>query len=1013
MNIVRQSRLSFQEGNSDKVYEVDLVEVGSDRFVVNFRYGRRGSTLREGSKTAVAVGRAEADRVFDKLVGSKTKKGYREAGSAAPAAPSPRVAKAPASPADDSARDRAVIAALRGESEWPIARAIWRAGQLELAEAAPILETMLETMAENATVTATAYAAVWALGRIGAPSSLPVLRSRATNSKNEAVLRIAREAVRLRGSADERRSWMSAAKEMVHQELRPLMGGGALLPALRDRCASDPEKFAPSLSAIYYAGEGTDLAALRTYLAEMPLEQHYVKQARAIFKMAEFRREPQTWGVLVHRFEVTRGPRKTYWSSLPYSDATRRYFQRRAWRTLRTLAEDGRPDFVRMATGALLPFVDSDVEAPAKRETYSWSGSSRTMRWGRWGNRWALSHLLYGNSSRYQVHSASVKFRIAEGADDAQHPAEREESFPSLWDATPVALLHLLDESRCEDVHRFAVKAVKTNTANKANRAFLDGLDVDAIVMLLGAPYSVTCELGFDLAKRAYDPTSPDSALVRAVVLSNFVPARSEAHQWLRAHAAHFASETQLMAELVTSAHQDNRMFVRDFLRLAALGQDAARLIVGRVIASFAEFGEAETERIRDAGDTLLTAFGRELATVGENVIRDLLGHPLLGVQELGAKVLLAHQTFGTTPPDDILLALIDSEHSSIRSLGARLFGQLGDADLLERRELVCHLATHELEDLRNAIRPALARLIDQHPPFARELAVTLAKALLTKNPEGVPAHVVSLMKSELAASLADIDRDLTMSLLRAKSPHAQELGGLLLATNLTIDDLSVRELVALASHSIRSVRAGVWAMCEANVERLKLAMNGAVGLLDAEWDDSREWAFDFFTRAFSDDDLAPAVLVAICDSVRPRVQAFGRKLIGERFREADGGEYLAKLSEHPSADIQLFASNLLEGYAAGNIDRLRELEPYFLRVLSNISKGRISRQRCILFLAQQAQESREAAELTARIFSRQSATIAVTHREPMVVVLAAIRRAHPDIVMPLTIRETEVRDGV
>ncbi len=84
MKLVKQTILHFREGTSDKVYEVDLCEVGAGQFVVNFRYGRRGATLRDGSKTVLAVDRAKADSVFDKLVLSKTKKGYVDVTAGAP-----------------------------------------------------------------------------------------------------------------------------------------------------------------------------------------------------------------------------------------------------------------------------------------------------------------------------------------------------------------------------------------------------------------------------------------------------------------------------------------------------------------------------------------------------------------------------------------------------------------------------------------------------------------------------------------------------------------------------------------------------------------------------------------------------------------------------------------------------------------------------------------------------------------------------------------------------------------
>lgn len=74
MKLIKQIRLFFQEGNSDKVYEIDLCEAG-EGYVVNFRYGRRGASLKEGTKTIFPVELREAEKVFENLEQEKRKKG--------------------------------------------------------------------------------------------------------------------------------------------------------------------------------------------------------------------------------------------------------------------------------------------------------------------------------------------------------------------------------------------------------------------------------------------------------------------------------------------------------------------------------------------------------------------------------------------------------------------------------------------------------------------------------------------------------------------------------------------------------------------------------------------------------------------------------------------------------------------------------------------------------------------------------------------------------------------------
>jgi len=69
--------LQYREGSSDKVYQASL-ESKENGWVVNFAYGRRGSTLTTGTKTSTPVGRIEAEKIFERLVAEKMKKGYRQ-----------------------------------------------------------------------------------------------------------------------------------------------------------------------------------------------------------------------------------------------------------------------------------------------------------------------------------------------------------------------------------------------------------------------------------------------------------------------------------------------------------------------------------------------------------------------------------------------------------------------------------------------------------------------------------------------------------------------------------------------------------------------------------------------------------------------------------------------------------------------------------------------------------------------------------------------------------------------
>lgn len=69
------------QGGSDKVYHVQLIEDSPDLYLVNFQYGRRGSSLATGEKLGGAAPYVKAKKVYDQLVASKVKGGYAVVGS--------------------------------------------------------------------------------------------------------------------------------------------------------------------------------------------------------------------------------------------------------------------------------------------------------------------------------------------------------------------------------------------------------------------------------------------------------------------------------------------------------------------------------------------------------------------------------------------------------------------------------------------------------------------------------------------------------------------------------------------------------------------------------------------------------------------------------------------------------------------------------------------------------------------------------------------------------------------
>ena len=194
--------------------------------------------------------------------------------------------------------------------------------------------------------------------------------------------------------------------------------------------------------------------------------------------------------------------------------------------------------------------------------------------------------------------------------------------------------------------------------------------------------------------------------------------------------------------------------------------------------------------------------------------------------------------------------------------------------------------------------------------------------------------------------------------------------------------------------------------MMQDQVSRVGEDLITAAKLMESEWDDSREFAFRFFQESFDEDDFSPEILVAICDSVRADVQAFGRRLLMIHFQSEQAMDYLIKLSEHPAEGMQLFVSSFIERTIAEEPSRLQDLDFFYRCVLNKVNRGRICKQRIMSMLTAQALQDANQAAYVADLFSAISASISVEMRAACIKAMVQIRKAYPDVGTALQLKE-------
>jgi predicted DNA-binding WGR domain protein len=1055
MQLIHRKTLAYQAGSSDKVYEVDLCQLAADRYVVNYRFGRRGGTLKEGCQTPSALDLAGAQKAFDKLVNSKLAKGYQEAGAVVVEKPK---AIAPVFTPDLAGRDRYMLDRLAAAvtdpgqpdlpKQWPLDRVIWRSGELQLAGAVPLLlQLWSDQPIRN-------YSIAWALGNCGDIQAIPMLEQAYRNQSHpDRVRRICLAAI-IKLSEAKRAELRSELIAQLPDPIRTVVQNNQSIEVINqtitDYLTNINLQSVSVVGSIYQIDPGMGRKIVLNLLETADFKPNCFKHLRHTFKLAEYFEDAELLAAFTYWFDLKKAAYAGGWrwvyldqerpgrsdsiliggdseqgklelssddSRLAYSAATRDYLRKRIWRSLKTLGELARSAYVQLSTEILLQYSDANATPPRESVVYSdynqrtyQYNKSVTVNWDAYAPYLTFNHLLYTNSPRYELKSGKDIWSCKQGYKPSDPvPNVREEAFPELWNQQPELLLKLLCESGCQPVHEFATKAIADSPQ------FCEAIAIDTLIQLLAKPYPVTAQFGFELARSRYQPQNPQAELILAIANCAYAPARTQAYEWLTAQIDRFLTNDVLIAGLVLSTQAETQTFIRTTLSTTIIAPNLAQSLIGRIIAGLLGLTAAQTVMAENATQTLTTCFQVQLRSIGLEVILDLLRHPLATLQTTGARMLLDRQTPAIELPAGLIDALIESPIDSVRSIGVQLFGQLPDEILVEKLALILSFTTHPLPEMRQAIVPCLRRL-QVYPEFMAQLIDRLLPVLLApESSEGLHSFINQLLQTDLPNWQEVADQATAWMLLDATATAAQELGGRLLQTNADrwVEGLTTAKIAELTHHEILVVRAAGWHMLDRILPRLRQSSEdllAATLVMASKWTDAREYGFKLFGEILQPSELSPAVVISICDSNRDDVRRFGRDLVGKCFRAEDGLEYLLKFSEHPTTDMQLFASQYLEDYAANNPDRLAELTPYFGRVLAQVNRSRVAKERIFNFLSAEAVKSATAAQLVVEVLTRQSASIAINERARSLETLLKIHQRYPELIVPITVKEVVMK---
>lgn len=1060
--VVKSVWLHFHENNSDKVYHLELRQIDHNSYTVYFEYGRRGNALQSGTKTPDPVNLAAAEKIFNTLLNEKTKKGYAVT-DAPSGSPKRSFAKKNLQARNKAIIGHLELAARAPQKQvgknWSLSRVVWRAGVLVLPEALPHLAAILQLKTSENPVLLR-YCTLWSIARCvqkateaQKDSVKPVLTT-LMQTEQDAFLHLVGTQV---FQSHETRIW----RETLALKLPPSFQhqlkqqqSSLLQLTLQDYVENRQKSNFSFVEVLYALSKDAPSArpAIIWFAENAPFKPGYFKVLRHLYKMAEMLFDAELFGILTKRFSDEKGQFSAsqydstvymqldgQWQSvdtkqelvkedsrLAYSNKTRNWFIRRTFQTmLDTLTlEDN--TFVKMAVGVLLAFDDTQkpsIEHSESRYHYNSAKGNWVVKdtlFPAFSEYPAFFYLLFGGNDIFKLSKSDTRWSVNGHNAIAQFKTKDKsknfEPHTDLWDACPQAYIHLLAESNADMVQAFALRRFE---AHPEKTELMGRFDNALLLKMMVKKYYPTALFALQIAESRISASVPDRDLVLAMLEAPHLEVRKKALEWMKTNLSFFVQDSQFVFQLVIHEQADLRQEAYTAMPqiLNILNETQQQVLVGRLIAwllalpiektkndktETAENNPINTYLIAHELITHANDWGAErLRQLSRSILQQLLQHPVEIVAVFGAELIKQRPLTLDQFSDIQLQAFLSSKFAGVRKHGMDILNAYALPDLLDRKAIISQNLDHTQVEIRENMRANALRAIAEEADFGQRILGTCINILLKKeNTENVHEETLSFVTNYLKTYLSFIDRKIIFKLLNANYIPANTLAAFLVEHFVTAESLSVRNIVRLGEHEVLAVRQVCWQMFQDHIPRMRYESADAIRLLDCEWEDTRQFGFNYFEQNFGTMEWTPEMMVAVMDSERADVHSFGKKIVEKYLQPEDGAAFLLQLSQHPRPEIQAFAAQFLAKYALGQPDALEKLNFYCATVLLQVNKGRKAKDMVYAFLKEEALSSEKAATTVAHILNKVSLTTVAEDKSKYIELMRDLNGKYPSIIL-------------
>ncbi len=1030
MKTIESKRLFLKNERSDKVYEAELSQVGDDKFVVNFRYGRRGSRMIEGTKTVFPVVYDEAKVIFDKLVDSKVSKGYSESGEE-PVQEVPVIEVPQVETDRNTDRDKAIIRNLKDvrsgtyTGDWKTSRMLWRAGVLEVADAVDHIVPFL--ISEEPMEV---YSAMWALSKIGTDKGYQYVHDIYKMNKDPKVTRLATNyLLRVEGIAK------TEVKSAIESRLPSFIREGlydskheATIKKILEFIGSGNEDTSALLLDLYYLSLHNDTLRTAVYsvVEEIPMKLNFFRGVRYIYKLAELNEDHPIYAVCAKKIAVGR-PLKVKsgyeriedryvkvmkgiknaddndnaWYFTPSS--TNAYLGRRGVRHLSHIEAEKPSSFIPLATELMLSLNDEkDNEIMTSKTNYlridgRWS--LQTFWIPKYSKFPALLSLLYTNSQRLSTDTAGRIAGFMDGAHEADElTLPREEKRPELWNSAPEHIVRLIRKSRSAMTSNFALKVFHDNPDFKRS------LKDEHLTDLLGSFHAPTLRLGINLLKDRFKDKAPGFDIILSLLSSEHEEASTLGRTLLMENCAQHLSDTAHIAQLIL------------------LGKESVLDILSESGHGFSKNAAIQFSQIADLlynSDAYSTAFythfnqfvndersGCLFNSLSKLDLDKFIEQERIPLLELGLALVRVNKLPSHELASSYIEKFLNMDNENLRAAGIRLLGEFPEEYLIEKAEMIIGFMFAHHADTRKSVEPSVLRLIEADDEHKEALFHKLINSITkAEEADGMHDDNMAFLNTHYAEELNGIDEGTVIKLLLSDVDASQKIGEQMFYSKGINKKLDLKGWLPLKDCDTIKVRDELISYFLENKSDIISQLELSLKVLDADWEDVRGRSFDFYMEQTTSEHWSLELVLMIIDNPKEDVQAFGRALISRLFHEERGKDLMLHMSEHPSRSMMLFTSNYLDIHAKDSEYTVLLLKQYFKNILFGVNVGAASKARVFAFLKQEAMKNRKVSEMTVELLSDILATESLKDKSQCLDILLEIYDQHSDIEMPLKIK--------